>query len=359
MKKFLSFCFATLIFASSLFAQQNNVYSSDGIQQVVIPKNVFVGDRAQLRYTFNNPVDLFEAADKSQIHGDVLTLDPEYPAFLSADESFTVQEVLLVRNGLMYTLEIYFVPWRPGKIDIAPFDLSACCRKKNLFEQEDLSAYSAESLAGFVIDLQPFFISSIAQRTDSFSIRPPASPLLLPGTSYILWTVIIVLILLLVLLALVLVKFKAIMSWILLLKQKLIYLYNVRSGKKALQKLLKEKISDTDFARSWQKIVRDYLSFRFDRSFASVTSGRIAKVISDATGNMLSGPQEDAVFALSSLFVRTDYIMFAQNSVDSRTLPLEEHQAAFAEGEKADIVRRTLEAIAGLETNGESENDGV
>ena len=52
---------------------------------------------------------------------------------------------------------------------------------------------------------------------------------------------------------------------------------------------------------------------------------------------------------LVSLFTRTDYIVFAQGSIDSRLDPPQEHVAAFADGERKEIVMITSKCIDGLE----------
>ena len=361
---FLLFCPLVWVFAIHVVFSVQAAFADDaqrdgdGYQQVMLPKDVFVGDKAQLRYTFNNPIDFFALASPEDIDGDSLSLDPEYPVFVPTDESYSVYSVRLMRSGTTYTLEVLFVPWKPGVIDFAPFDLNEYCRREDFFETE-MGNYAAENLVGFIVDLQPVTISSIAQRMGSLSIRPPASPILLPGTSYILWTVVISAVLLLAVLGVLLLRFRSVAGWFAMVHQKIIYLLHVRATKKVLLRLLKSDCGDTEFAHGWQNSVRQYLSYRFGRSFDSVPASRVALVISRATGNMMSDEQEDAVFDIASMFVRTDYIIFAHGSIDSMQLPETEHRAAFAEGERQSLVDRTFKSIAVLESNGELKNDGV
>ena len=101
---------------------------------------------------------------------------------------------------------------------------------------------------------------------------------------------------------------------------------------------LKKKISDSEFCESWQKIVRAYLEFRFKISFASVTGRNIEKKIQTVTGGYMTDRQEENIELLTSLFVRTDYIRFAEGSIDSKMLPMEEHQASFLKGEKKSMI---------------------
>ena len=65
--------------------------------------------------------------------------------------------------------------------------------------------------------------------------------------------------------------------------------------------------------------------FGFD--FSTVPSSRIAKVISNVTGDMLDEKEESVVMSICAMFVRTDYIRFAQGSIDSKLLPSNEHKA--------------------------------
>ena len=105
--------------------------------------------------------------------------------------------------------------------------------------------------------------------------------------------------------------------------------------------------------------MRTYLDSRFGVPFGAVTTKRIASVIFNVTGGMLSDSQEDAVLTIVSLFTRTDYIIFAQNSIDSKQLPVEIHEAAFNEGERAGIVESTNGAIEGLEKVDDEKDGGV
>jgi hypothetical protein len=55
--------------------------------------------------------------------------------------------------------------------------------------------------------------------------------------------------------------------------------------------------------------------------------------------------EESALDKLSRLFVRTDYIRFAQGSIDSQLLPVEEHRAELLDNERKTIVEETNSII--------------
>jgi len=343
----------SLVFLSPSFPQSSS--TEDFVQQILVPKDIYVGDNVQLHYTFNSPIDFFALSDPTRIEGDVLTLNPKSPAFISPDESFTVNDVSLHRNGMSYTLLISFIPWRPGQLEFPEFDLNEYCRTTDFTTVPSESDVPIENLVQYKMKLQSVTVLSLVESMGATGIRPAISPRLLPGTTYIVWTLIIVGILVLFAAGFALAKMRAIKEAYYNLLEYLGFLKNVHTAKRGLKKLSEKNCDDGDFAAQWQKIVRNYLDYRFEVPFSSVTTKRIASVINTATGNILGERQENAVMDIVSLFMRTDYIIFAQNSIDSKQLPLEDHQAAFSEGERNKIVEITEKAIDGLEAKNTDE----
>ncbi len=382
----LIFIAATL----SVFADtKNKSTSGDFVQQFVLPSEVYIGDEVELHYTFNSGVDFFALADSKHIDGDTLYLNPHLKPFVDADERYTVNEVSLHRNGMSYTLLIKFVPWVTGELKFPTFNLSACCLGKDaeivdeektgdkdasekdsaekkdggekIFEEQvdTMALDSGINPAPYKIRLQGVNIISLSENLGAISLRPPVSPLLLPGTNYILWTLIVVGVLLLFGICFVLAKMRAIQEAWYNLRERLGLIRMSQLTRRHLKKLASKKCSDVEYATEWQKIMRTYLDSRFGVPFGAVTTKRIASVIFNVTGGMLSDSQEDAVLTIVSLFTRTDYIIFAQNSIDSKQLPVEIHEAAFNEGERAGIVESTNGAIEGLEKVDDEKDGGV
>ncbi len=382
----LIFIAATL----SVFADtKNKSTSGDFVQQFVLPSEVYIGDEVELHYTFNSGVDFFALADSKHIDGDTLYLNPHLKPFVDADERYTVNEVSLHRNGMSYTLLIKFVPWVTGELKFSTFNLSACCLGKDaeivdeektgdndasekdsaekkdggekIFEEQvdTMALDSGINPAPYKIRLQGVNIISLSENLGAISLRPPVSPLLLPGTNYILWTLIVVGVLLLFGICFVLAKMRAIQEAWYNLRERLGLIRMSQLTRRHLKKLASKKCSDVEYATEWQKIMRTYLDSRFGVPFGAVTTKRIASVIFNVTGGMLSDSQEDAVLTIVSLFTRTDYIIFAQNSIDSKQLPVEIHEAAFNEGERAGIVESTNGAIEGLEKVDDEKDGGV
>ncbi len=303
-------------------------------QQVLIPKEIYVGDRAQLRYMFQSSIDFFSFSHEKS--DSTLSFDINSPVFLAQADRCSVQEAVLQRVGITYTLLITFIPWKPGEIDFAPFNVSELCGGG-----EDAPAYE--------LDLSPVLVSSLVEKTGVNSLRAPLAPFLLPGTNYVLWSLIIAAILFLCLMGFIIARFPSIMIFIMAIRERIGYYRNASRTKKSLSQLGKTDCTDAQFAQDWQRIMRSYLEYRFHTAFASVTGHRIIEVICLATGNMLDVEQENAVMSLQSLFMRTDYIRYAANSIDSRRLPASEHEAQFLQGERQDIIGLSCENIAAFE----------
>jgi len=334
----------TFLFAHQVAALDQSSSSGEDIQQALVPKEVFVGDSAQVQYMFRSAVDFFALAPDAVV-GDTLHISVHQKPFTDMTEKCTVSKVELVRKDFSYTLIITFVPWQPGKIEFGTFDLNAASRNSS-----NVQKGVQEDSAPFEIDFAPVTIASLSEMTGSTTLRPPISPITVPGTNYIVWLFIIIAILLLFTIGMLLAKLPKVIRKFRLWKRQIEFLKNTNITNRRLRKLQQKKqLDDSEFAAEWQSIMRTYLSNRFGQSFESVASSRIAASVRNCTGNMLSDEQQDTVDELEALFRRTDYIRFAPGSVDAELLPLQEHQALFAEEERVAIATGTGLMIKKLE----------
>lgn len=344
----LGLCIASLL-SFPVFSQNN---SDETYQQVLIPREVYVGDLGRIEYSFRSPVDFFALASEDVIVGDVLTFDVESSVFASVSDKCSVQKAVLIRNGLAYNMIVDIIPWKPGIIDFPKFDLTRLCYST----KGEVSKYSDDT--AFYVDLAPINIASIVSRLGVTTISPPESPMLLPGTNYVLWFVIVLLILLFFGFGVAIVKFRQIIGFFSRIRSRFGFYKNAFSTKRKIRRLLRrKKFSDVDFSVTWQAIMKSYLEYRFRIPFASVTSNRIYQKISHAVGDMLTDAQDNAIEYIVNIFIRTDYIKFANGSIDSRLLPLEEHEAVLLDGERKKIVEMSESAIIRLEEL--SDNDGI
>ena len=305
-------------------------------EQIVMPKEIYVGDTAELRYMFKSQTNLFLMADSERVHGDVIILDESVSVFKDMEGVCLVKKAMLQRVGITYTIILTFVPWVTGEIDFPEFNLNELCGNRS-------------DAAPFLLKLKPVQVVSILKKTESASEGTPVSPILIPGTNYVLWGLISALLILLILVGIVIARFSLIAKKLIELKENIGFSRNVVLTKRKLYALKKKNYSDIEFACAWQQIMRNYLEYRFGNSFASVTASSFVSVISNMTGDMLNMEQENAVFSLQGVFRRTDYIRYAGGSIDSEQLPAEEHRAMFMQGERERIIELSVSDIEGLE----------
>ncbi len=342
MKK-LSILLAAFCFTAAFTAAQEA--SENLIQQILIPREVYVGDSARIEYSFRSPVDFFSLALSSQISGDTLTIDTNQEPFNSVADKCTITQALLIRNGLAYSFIIDLIPWKPGDIDFPEFDLAAVCVYNN-----PGVAFDSRHVV-YSLDLESIKIASITERLGVTNMQSPEKPVLLPGTTYVLWTFSTLSVLILVFLLVVLIRFKKIKAWFFNVRERHRFRRNSHSTRRRFRQLLKSNLPDPEFAAQWQETMKHYLDYRFRNSFGSITSKKIAEKVKEVAGDKLTPGQLTSVEYLTNIFVRTDYIRFAQNSIDSKLLPVEEHSANFMAGERKSICEIGESAVTRLEVN--------
>ena len=121
---------------------------------ILVPREVFVGDSAELSFT----TGVFNAA----LEPGAEVLVPLGDVAVSSDA--TVESVAARRGDSSTTVMIRFVPWTTGLLRLPPFTL-----KK------------------IRVVPPPVRISSLAEKTGQTALDPPRSPLLVPGTTLVLY----------------------------------------------------------------------------------------------------------------------------------------------------------------------------
>lgn len=335
MKKiFLALIFLAFIFPCS--AQNSEKENNDSTLQVMVPRDVFIGDSGQIQYSFRCPVDFFAFSESSS--NEVLEINLKAEDFLEDPLSCLVKKTTLSRTGINYNLCITFIPWKTGIIKFRKFNLEEICRKEK-----------GKVSADFNIELSPVVILSLAEKLGATTLRPAKAPEVLPYTNYYVWFFIVLAVILFSLFCTAIIKLPEILRKWKEIKTKISFYKNAVKTKRHLNILLRKKIPDADFSEQWQIILREYLEYRFKSPFASVTGKNIEYKIYKITGGMMSEKQEKAVEELTAHFVRTNYIRFASGSIDSKMLPAEEHQAGFVNGEKKSLILSTHKIIDAFE----------
>ncbi|MFA6936813.1 MAG: hypothetical protein WCQ67_01120 [Treponema sp.] len=326
-----------------------NNSSDDQLAQVLMPKDVYVGDTAQIQFFFRSAIDFFSVADLSSVNDETIALDFSQKAFEDKKNFCTISSLTLTRNKLNYILTMTFVPWKTGVLDFSAFDLYEAVNKER-FNSENLLLDNKE-VAKFFIDLRPVKIASLSESLGTTTLKPPASPISVPGTNYTVWSFIIASLIVVILIVLFILKLPKIIKKYYELRENAGFLRNAKSTKKQLRSLLKNtKIMDSEFSNKWQKIIKNYLEYRFEVDFHSTPSPQISNKIRSATGNMLSGNQQCVVEKISALFSRTDYVKYANGSIDSQLLPSQSHQAQFLLNERKNIITETENIINAFES---------
>lgn len=289
-------------------------------QQVLVPRQVYIGDSAELRCTFETESVLFRnlVAQKGNIE-----LSKEYFMGELDASKWDVKNVVISSSGYnKYTLSVSFVPWRTGNIDLPAFDMGAALNS-------DAEIY--------VMGFQRFEVVSITKTQSLSSLRDIQSPLLLPGTTYKVYGLIILLLLLIIAIIRITIKRK---KFVFFIKNEIL-LWKYRKNKKAtfkqLLKLEQDKVSaDNQIASEMQKIIRAYLEFRMDYPFTKLVTSEMMEGFYKATCNLLSDKKTFAAEEIIRVFVRTDFIRYSKD-------------AAFNVNERQQLISTLMNSIETLE----------
>ena len=281
-------------------------------QQVLVPKQVYIGDRAELRCTFNT---------NAQIKAEGFCGELDY-------NQYDIKDVKLQPSGVnSYTLTIAFVPWRTGDIIIPDYKLS-----------EEAGADGLEATDNeLIIHFNPVNIVSLTQKDSITSLRDSASPLLLPGTIYKLYGSLIAAILILIVGIRLIVKHKDVAFFISRLVSSVKNNSNRKRTIKQLGKITKNtQLADNDVAAEIQKILRTYLEKRFDYPFSKTVTSELSAAFTKLTGGLLSEEKQDAYDDIVIAFVCTDYIRYSSSS-------------KFGDNEKTELVKKLIYDIETVE----------
>lgn len=342
MRKILIALFLHILCFPILFAQDIEEAS-----QVVLPIEIYVGDQAEIRYTFRSAVDFFPGEQKVE-HKDL-----ENP-FVGLEDDFSVVKSELYCNDMEYTVRFVIVPWKVGTITFPTFDLNTALGIKS--QESSLDLENPEELE-FLIALYPVQIKSIVEKTGNSQMMPPAPPFIVPGTTYIIFLIILLFIILLIAFFSIILRFNTIKrKWEMFLLRRA-YKRNANEAIKKIKRLIKNsKCTDIEFCSELQSITRQYLDFRFSFNFSAISSSFIPKEFEKICAGQLPLEISSAVDDLTAMFVRTDYIRYAHDSIDSQLYPPQEHQAALIKNERANLTTLVIGAIEKFESEENSIN---
>lgn len=341
-RNFVSIILMILLSAFS-FSQE---YENAG--QVLLPIDVYVGDHAEIRYTFRSAIDFF-AGDKTVEKKELLN------PFVGLEDNFSVVKAELYQNDMEYTVRFVIIPWKTGNISFPSFNLNEALGIVSDAENNEVKEASVETemlQPEFYVALYPIQIKSIVEKTDNHQMMPPVPPIIIPGTTYVIFLIALGAIVFLIIFFRVLLKFNSIKrKWKMYLKQRA-YKKNAEDAVKKIRKLYKNtKCSDIEFCTLLQNITRNYLEFRFDYRFTAISSSRIRETFEKICLGDIPFDIAYSVEDLVSMFLRTDYIRYAHDSIDSQLYPPLEHQAALVKTERKSLTEMVIKAIDCFETS--------
>lgn len=308
----------------------NNVSSSLGLtvdsHQVLVPQNVYIGDTAELRVSF-----VSEKAEKLLKGQSSVELPlSNFTEELNFQE-YQIEKINLITSGPNnYTFVITFIPWKTGNIKFPQYALMS---------EENLE-----------LKFENVSISSLI-KDESVGLQGQNAPLLLPGTVYKIYGILVGVILVLLILIRLIVKRDSVAASI--KKRKLIKKYkkNKKETLKNLGKLLKKnEISDVDFAAEIQRLIRNYLEVRFEVPFTKTVSSEIKEKF-NYVESPISEQKKEAINIIEKIFLDTDIIRYAQNSQGL-------NKTKFLENEKqemVEIIKQNVEVLDVLEPSVQEE----
>ncbi|MDR3284059.1 MAG: hypothetical protein LBS97_02645 [Treponema sp.] len=275
-------------------------------QTVLVPVDVYVGDRAIIRHSFSAGTKLSGIKP-----GETLELSPESEVFAALEPDYTVTAATLTQNDAEYLLTIHFIPWKTGEFDIPAFELD-----RGTEERENREIENREK--SFAVDVGAVMIASLAQKLGESQIRPPAPPVIVPGTTYILLGIVAAAAGILAGTVTVLVRLRKSGKSLTTLFNALFYSKAGRRALKALRVLMKRIASapptldaEKELAGSLQVILRDYLDAHFGWPFRAASSPELFPAFADITSGMMDSEHFAQVEKLDALFRRCDFLRYA------------------------------------------------
>ena len=289
-----SFRAAVILLAFRAFAQPDG---TDALQSV-FPASICLGDTVEIRCAFRTERNIVGQERQGRTE-----LSADCPAFLAQDDTFTVLDARIERDGNDYVFLMNIVPWVTGTIAFPRLDLCS------------LVAHSGGGAGdgSFYLKLSPVEVQSVAEKNGVRSFLPPSPPLLMPGTVLLLACLSALFLLLFGLFVVAVANVPSIRTRL----SAFLYLRSMRKvARRTVKKLLKLKKSsaavkrDADFALALQRIFRDYLSGHFSENFAPLTSAEISGRLGAIFDSELPSDFEYAC----EFFARTDFVRFAHGS---------------------------------------------
>lgn len=304
MVKKLFFVGSLFLFASfSLFATENRL--------LMIPRETYIGDQTEIRYTMHfsekqlEPLQqFFSMGDEQQenkyffIEENPIFLDKNHNFFTLQEDNFKVIEASFLIKKTELTFVLQFYPLVAGKLDIPSIQL------QDFFEG---------LVFDYEIDIPEVTISSILTKTGSGGIAGVKAPLVVPGTTYIIYGIILLAVFLFGLFIFLIATFHRYYPKVKLFLQKLFYSKHLKEALRKIKKMQKKLDSYTSLecAEFCSTVLKKYLEKHFSLPFLSCTPEELKTKLS----SLYEGLENDAIITLWNdlygIALRCDYVRFS------------------------------------------------
>lgn len=247
------------------------------------PRNFFVGDIVVGVYTFSsNSLNLPSSLEIADLGENFDT------------DTVTLHSIKITGDQNSHKIEFEFTPWKSGTLEIPTID------------------FSLMSDASGILTLPKITVDSIIRATQRNEIQPPRDPVLMPGTTTLLYTSLCIFSVSVCLILWGILKGRKLPS-----KFRAFLLQTFKSrefklfikGCKSLEKP-KNKFTPKEFFEKLNFLTRTYLQNHFNKSFLSTVSSKVQTLFDE----FYRSSYEEHINAVSDLCQRSDFVRFSPDS---------------------------------------------
>ncbi len=322
-KKKIAIFFLVVFYAHILCSQDINL----------IPKVVYVGDEAEIRFNFDWDGNLYSENAETFV-----SLVTESSLDETLENDYTIKSMQLFPSQEGFVLSVLFIPWKSGTLDMEAFDLA--------------TIFSLE-VNTLLIDIPEVHIESILKPNDKGEINPPIGPVIIPGTTYVLIAILVVVLIVAVFTIIIFSRMKVIKAWIKSFFGKIWASNNFKKASRDLLILSKqsESLDSKIFAARLSVIIRTYLEGRFSHRFTAETTSSFFHIFDELFAGTVSSKASNFLQDLYEICVRCDFLHYAGVETEKAPLTTEEIGS---------LINRTQKALVFFEkdTDEESTEEG-
>lgn len=292
--------------------------SAPSTEMTVIPRDVFIGDEMEIRYAFSSDRKLL-ASDT-----DIRSLD------VPDSDDVTVLGTQLTKEADRYVLTVRCIAWKTGTVQLPEIVL---LRGNAAASTDEEGNDVTEAEPDYSVKIPSVTIQSVVDYTGKTDLQPARPPLVIPGTTWIIYVIIVVSILLFVVLIVALIRFDAVKNRFFAVFASALIARNYRLLRRRIKRFLKRYLkADTEvFATELAHFIRGYMSVRFKTDFDSVTASEFVSVFAAAMNYTGSPEAFGATEVIADILLRCDYVRFSGDTGETGTISGDERSTLCSE----------------------------